>query len=135
LVQVETRAALGEIEAIASVEGVDGIFIGPSDLAADFGHLANPRHPEVQIAIVDGCARIRAAGVAAGILTADRDDATRYLESGFTFVAVGSDVGILARGSEELAAHFKQRGVRFAKSLLAAPVDKTAEENSSNMGL
>ena len=135
LVQVETRAALGEIEAIASVEGVDGIFIGPSDLAADLGHLANPCHPEVQIAIGDGCARIRAAGVAAGILTSDRDQAARYMESGFTFVAVGSDVGILARGSEELAAQFKQRCVRFAKSVLAAPVDKTAEENSSNMGL
>jgi len=135
LVQVETRAALREIEAIASVEGVDGIFIGPSDLAADFGHLANPRHPEVQVAIVDGCARIRAGGVAAGILTADRDEAARYLEWGFTFVAVGSDVGILARGSEELAAHFKQRGVRFAKSVLAATGDQAAEENSSNMGL
>lgn len=135
LVQVETRAALGEIQAIASVDGVDGIFIGPSDLAADFGHLANPRHPEVQMAIADGCARIRAAGVAAGILTADRDEAVRYLESGFTFVAVGSDVGILARGSEELAAQFKQRGVRFTKSVLAAPVDKAAEENGSNLGL
>jgi 4-hydroxy-2-oxoheptanedioate aldolase len=134
LVQVETRAALGEIKAIASVEGVDGIFIGPSDLAADFGHLANPRHPEVQMAIADGCARIRGAGVAAGILTADREEAGRYLESGFTFVAVGSDVGILARGSEELAAQFKERGVRFAKSVLAAPVDK-ADENSSNLGL
>ena len=135
LVQVETRAALGEIQAIASVEGVDGIFIGPSDLAADFGHLANPRHPEVQMAIADGCARIRTAGVAAGILTADRDQAERYLESGFTFVAVGSDVGILARGSEELAAQFKQLDVRFTKSVLAAPVDKAAEENCSTLGL
>jgi 4-hydroxy-2-oxoheptanedioate aldolase len=108
LVQVETRAALGEIEAIASVEGVDGIFIGPSDLAADMGHLANPRHPEVQAAIAEGCARIRAAGTAAGILTADPDEAVRYFESGFTFVAVGSDVGILARGSEALAARCRE---------------------------
>ncbi|MGD0501081.1 MAG: aldolase/citrate lyase family protein [Bryobacteraceae bacterium] len=109
LVQVETRTALGEIEAIASVEGVDGIFIGPSDLAADFGHLGNPRHPEVQGAIADACARIRAAGAAAGILTADPDEAVRYFESGFTFVAVGSDVGILARGAEKLAAQCKER--------------------------
>ena len=79
LVQVETRAALGEIEGIASVEGVDGIFIGPSDLAADFGHLANPRHPEVQAAIADGCARIRAAGKAAGILTGDNDLVARKI--------------------------------------------------------
>jgi 4-hydroxy-2-oxoheptanedioate aldolase len=115
LVQVETRTALGEIEAIASVEGVDGIFIGPSDLAADFGHLANPRHPEVQTAIGDGCARIRAAGKAAGILTSDPDEAARYLESGFTFVAVGSDVGILARGAEKLAAQSKQRAALVVK--------------------
>jgi len=97
LVQIETRAALGEIESIAAVEGVDGIFIGPSDLAADFGHLAHPRHPDVQAAIADGCARIRAAGTAAGILTGDHDEAARYLELGFTFVAVCSDDGILTR--------------------------------------
>ena len=109
LVQVETRAALAEIEAMASVDGVDGIFIGPSDLAADFGHLGNPRHPEVQHAIAEGCTRIRAAGKAAGMLTADQEEAQRYIEAGFTFVAVGSDVGILARNAEKLAAHFKDR--------------------------
>jgi 4-hydroxy-2-oxoheptanedioate aldolase len=115
LIQVETRKALGEIENIASVEGVDGIFIGPSDLAADFGHLANPRHPEVQAAIADGCARIRAAGMAAGILTGDLEEAARYVESGFTFVAVGSDIGILARGAEKLAAQFKEQVAGLAK--------------------
>jgi 4-hydroxy-2-oxoheptanedioate aldolase len=109
LVQVETPAALGEIEAIASVDGVDGIFIGPGDLAAALGHLANPGHPEVQSAIKDGCNRIRAAGKPAGILTSDPDEALRYLQLGFTFVAVGSDVGILAKGTEKLAAHCKQQ--------------------------
>ena len=63
---------------------------------------------QVQAAIADGCARIRAAGIAAGILTADPDEAARYFESGFTFVAVGSDVGILARGAEKLAAQSKR---------------------------
>lgn len=108
LVQVETRKALGEIEAIASVEGVDGIFIGPADLAAALGHLANPGHPEVQAAIADGCARARATGKPVGILTQDPNEAARYLELGFTFVAVGSDVGILAKGAEKLAAQCKQ---------------------------
>ena len=56
LVQLETKIALKEIEAVAAVEGVDGIFIGPSDLAADFGHLGNPKHPEVQAAIADAAA-------------------------------------------------------------------------------
>jgi 4-hydroxy-2-oxoheptanedioate aldolase len=109
LVQVETRKALDQIEAIASVEGVDGIFIGPADLAAALGHLANSAHPEVQAAIADGCARSRAAGKPAGILTQDPDEAARYLELGFTFVAIGSDVGILSKGAEMLAAQCRQR--------------------------
>lgn len=108
LVQVETRAAVGEIEAIASVDGVDGIFIGPSDLAADLGHLADPRHPEVQATIAGACARIRAAGKAAGILTSDPVEATGYLENGFTFVAVGSDVGLLNQGTKALVTRFQQ---------------------------
>jgi 4-hydroxy-2-oxoheptanedioate aldolase len=111
LVQVETRAALAEIEPIAAVEGVDGIFIGPSDLAADFGHLGDPCHPEVQAAITEGCARIRAAGKPAGTLTPDPEKATRYLELGFTFVAVGSDVGVLSRNAEKLARQFKQQSM------------------------
>jgi 4-hydroxy-2-oxoheptanedioate aldolase len=119
LVQVETRGALDEIEAIALTEGVDGIFIGPSDLAADLGHLANPRHPEVQAAIADACARIRAAGKPAGTLTSDADEATRYLELGFTFVAVGSDVGVLSRGTEKLARQFKQQIVDSGKRISA----------------
>jgi 4-hydroxy-2-oxoheptanedioate aldolase len=135
LVQVETRAALGEIERIAAVEGIDGIFIGPSDLAADFGHLANPRHPEVQGAIADGCARIRAAGVAAGILTGDPEEAARYFDLGFTFVAVGSDVGILARGAEDLAAKCKQRAACMAPAVTAAPVDIAVEKSKKGIGV
>jgi 4-hydroxy-2-oxoheptanedioate aldolase len=104
LVQIETRNALGQIEAIAAVEGVDGIFIGPSDLAADLGHLANPKHPEVQAAIADACSRIHAAGKAAGMLTGDPEEACQYLANGFTFVAMGSDAGVLAQATAKLAA-------------------------------
>ncbi len=106
LVQLETKAALKEIEAVAAVEGVDGIFIGPSDLAAAFGHLGNPKHPDVQAAIKDAGARIRAAGKSAGIPAANADDAEALFDLGFNFTAVGSNVGILARGAENLAAHF-----------------------------
>ncbi len=104
IVQIETRSACAEIEAIAAVEGIDGIFIGPSDLAADMGHLANPKHPEVQAAIADACARIRAAGKGAGMLTGDPEEACRYLANGFTFVAMGSDAGVLANATAKLAA-------------------------------
>jgi 4-hydroxy-2-oxoheptanedioate aldolase len=107
LVQVETRAALGELEAIAAVEGVDGVFIGPSDLSASFGHIGNPQHPDVQQALEDGVRRIRAVGKAAGILTLNEEEARRYIGWGYTFVAVGSDVGLLTRGADALAKRFK----------------------------
>jgi 4-hydroxy-2-oxoheptanedioate aldolase len=109
LVQVETRKALKEIEGIAAVEGIDGIFIGPSDLAADFGHLGNPKHPDVQEAIKEAGKRIRAAGKAAGTLAGNVDDVESLMNLGFNFTAAGSDVGILARGAEGVAARFAKK--------------------------
>lgn len=110
LVQVETRAALQEIEAIAAVEGIDGVFIGPGDLSSDMGYLGNPSHPEVLETIAGAIRRIVATGKAAGILAPVEAEARRWLELGATFVAVGSDVGLLARGSEALAVKYKSVG-------------------------
>lgn len=107
LVQIETRAALREIEAIAAVEGVDGLFVGPSDLAADLGHLGNSGHPEVQAAIKDAAERIRAAGKSAGTLSGNLDDVERLISLGYNFTAVGSDVGLLARTAESVATRFR----------------------------
>lgn len=107
IVQLESRAALLEIEAIAAIDGVDGLFIGPSDLAADFGHLGNPLHPEVQDAITDAATRIRATGKSAGTLAGDVEDVDRLFALGFNFTAAGSDVGILARNAERIAARFR----------------------------
>jgi 4-hydroxy-2-oxoheptanedioate aldolase len=109
LLQLETKIALKEIEAVAAVEGVDGIFIGPSDLAAAFGHLGNPKDSEVQAAIAEAAARIRAKGKSAGFLTGNPDDAEALFEAGYNFIAVGSDVGILARNAEALAARFRKK--------------------------
>jgi 4-hydroxy-2-oxoheptanedioate aldolase len=108
LVQVETTTALKEIEAIAAVDGVDGIFIGPSDLAAAMGHLGNPQHEEVQGAILDAGARIKRAGKAAGYLSARDDEIRKTLDAGFGFVAVGSDVVLVARHSEALVRTYKK---------------------------
>lgn len=107
LVQVETRVALDELDAICAVDGVDGVFIGPSDLAADLGHLGNPGHPEVQLAVEDAIAGICRSGKAAGILIGDETLAHRYIDLGTTFTAVGVDTTILARGAEALARRFK----------------------------
>lgn len=107
LVQVETQEAVDAIEAIARVDGVDGIFIGPADYHASLGHTGETANPAVLPKIEDAVRRIRAAGKAPGILTADEKLARRYLELGALFVAVGADVGLLARGSDALAAKFK----------------------------
>jgi len=109
LVQVETRVALGEIDRIAAVDGVDGVFIGPSDLSASLGFIGQPGHPEVQAAIKDATTRIVKAGKAAGILTGNEIEARRYIEWGCKFVAVGADIGLLANGASALAAKFKTK--------------------------
>jgi 4-hydroxy-2-oxoheptanedioate aldolase len=106
LVQLETRRALAELETIAAVEGVDGLFIGPSDLAGDLGHLGNNRHPEAVAVFADACARAQKAGKPIGILAPVEEDARRYLEMGFTYVAIGSDIGVLRNAVEQLRGRF-----------------------------
>lgn len=107
LVQVETGEALAQLEAIASVDGVDGVFIGPADLSASLGHIGNPGHPEVQAAIKDAVERLTALGKPAGILTPSEADARRYIEWGYRFVAVGSDLGLLTKHADALAKTFR----------------------------
>lgn len=107
LVQVETRSGLENIEAICAVEGIDGVFIGPADLHASLGYPGEVANPKVKPMIDDALRRIRKAGKAPGILTPDEADARHWLQCGALFVAVGADVGILARGADALAAKFK----------------------------
>ena len=107
LVQVETQAALDSIEAICATDGIDGVFIGPADLHASLGHAGEIAHPKVKPLIDDAIRRVRKCGKAPGILTPNEGDARHWLDCGALFVAVGADVGILARGAEALAAKFK----------------------------
>ena len=106
LVQAESVNALTNLEAIAAVEGVDGIFFGPSDLAASMGLLGKPDDPAVQAAIAQGIATVKRAGKAAGTLASDRRLAREYLNQGALFVAVGVDTSILVKAAKELAAEF-----------------------------
>ena len=109
--QVETREALAQVGEIASVEGVDGVFIGPADLAASFGLLGQPAHPEVKAAIEAGIRTIAAAGKAPGILCVDEALARRYIETGARFVAVGVDTNLLVKSASALAGRFKSAPV------------------------
>lgn len=108
IVQIESVAGVGAIEQIAAVEGVDALFVGPSDLGASMGHLGEPDHPEVLVAVDDAIVRIVANGKPAGVFATSRVHAKRWIELGATFVAVGSDTSLLARATAELAAGFRQ---------------------------
>ena len=107
VVQVESVKGLTNLAEIAAVEGVDGVFFGPADLAASMGYLGNPMEPQVQRSILEGIATVRQAGKSAGSLTADRTLARQYLSLGASFVAVGIDMMVLSQAAAELAAEFK----------------------------
>ena len=107
IVQIESRAAVDAVDAIAAVPGVDGLFIGPSDLAAAFAHRGNPGHDAVQAAIRHVFERAAAAGKPAGILAPVEADARRYMDMGATIVAVGSDLGVFRSGTRSLRERFK----------------------------
>jgi 4-hydroxy-2-oxoheptanedioate aldolase len=108
LVQVESREALNHIEAMAELDGIDGIFIGPADLHASLGYLGERAHKDIMPVIDDAIRRIAKVGKAPGILTDSEENARRWLDCGATFVAVGADTGLLARNAEALAAKFKK---------------------------
>ncbi|WP_019937113.1 4-hydroxy-2-oxoheptanedioate aldolase [Bordetella sp. FB-8] len=107
LVQVETRAGMENLDQIAAVPGVDGVFFGPADLSASMGYLGQTTHPQVHKAILDGIRRVRDAGKAPGILCSDEALSREYLAAGALFVAVGVDSSVLVRAATQLAQSFK----------------------------
>lgn len=103
IVQIESRAGVAAAGEIAALDGVDCLFVGPSDLAAGYGHFGQPKHAEVQDAIASVLASARAAGKPTGILAPAPADAHNYLAQGLSFLAVGSDLGVLRTQSQALA--------------------------------
>ncbi|MBD8892275.1 aldolase/citrate lyase family protein [Roseibium litorale] len=110
ILQVETRAGLAALDDILAIEGIDGVFIGPSDLAADMGHLGNPAAPEVLDAVTGALRRIRAAGKTAGVLSTDPAYISACKEAGANFVGVAIDVLAFAGALRSSAAHYKNGG-------------------------
>lgn len=107
MLQVETAEAISKVEEIASVDGVDGIFIGPADLAASLGYPGEPDRPEVTSVVLDTIRRMNAIGKPVGILTPNNAFARQCIEAGTVFTAVGVDAAILARNSEALLKTFR----------------------------
>jgi 2-dehydro-3-deoxyglucarate aldolase len=107
IVQIESQDGLRAVREIAAVDGVDAVFVGPSDLAAAMGHLGNSAHPEVQAAIASVFAEVQAIGKPLGILAPVEADARRYMAMGASFVAVGSDLGVFRSGTQALIDRYR----------------------------
>lgn len=108
LVQIESRQAIANLDAITLTEGVDGVFIGPADLSADMGFAGSPRAPELVETVVKAIRRARELGKPAGIMTTDQDLIDKAIEAGANFVAIGSDVGLLVKAAAGLVAPYKR---------------------------
>ena len=117
LVQIESKEGIDNIDAICEVEGVDGIFIGPSDFSAAVGYLGQPNHPDVQSGMKHVMDRAKAHKKPIGILAPVEADARRYIEMGATFVAVGSDLGVLRMQTQALRDKFKTTPVAEQKAI------------------
>lgn len=100
IIQLETPAAVAALEEIAAVPGVDALFLGPGDLAANMGHIGHIAHPEVQAVIEDVARRCRAIGMPCGIVGPTPEMVSRFVSLGYGFVAVASDMGMLMRQAQ-----------------------------------
>lgn len=111
IVQAETTTAMDNLAEIAAIDGVDAVFIGPSDLSASMGHVGNPDHPEVVAAIEQGIRTINAAGKAAGLMSLNQQQANHYVEVGACFVGIGVDTLLLANGAKSLINAFRNNEI------------------------
>lgn len=116
-VQIETAEGVANAAEIAAAEGIDGVFVGPSDLAASMGLIGQQTHPDVVAAVKQAFTAITAAGKPAGANAFDPTAARDYVEAGASWVLVGADVALIARGSEKLAADFVPRSSTSAAEL------------------
>ncbi|HOY17048.1 MAG TPA: aldolase/citrate lyase family protein [Haliscomenobacter sp.] len=107
VVQVENVEGIKNLDAILAVEGLEGVFIGPADLAASMGYLGEPNHPQVKATVLDALRRIRAAGKVAGSMALDKATADDYIAAGSNMVAIGIDTLLLAKGCRDLLRSFR----------------------------
>ncbi|MGB3244507.1 MAG: aldolase/citrate lyase family protein, partial [Sulfitobacter sp.] len=109
LIQLETVQAVENATAFTEVDGVDGIFFGPADIGADMGILGKPMDPEIWEFIRPAARKLMERGMPVGTLVSDAGFAAELLNDGFSFVACGSDAGLLAKGADALLASVKAK--------------------------
>lgn len=109
IVQLETAEAIGELEAIASIDGIDALFIGPGDLSATMGHVGQLTHPDVLAITADAVRRAKALGKPIGTVGGTPEVCAKYREIGFDFIAIASDLGLLMRGAQAACAALKRQ--------------------------
>ncbi|EED35788.1 2,4-dihydroxyhept-2-ene-1,7-dioic acid aldolase [Luminiphilus syltensis NOR5-1B] len=107
IVQAETVTAIRNLDAILEVDGVDGVFLGPSDLAASMGHIGQNTHPDVVESVANSLGRIREKGRIAGVLATDADMIARYRSAGANFVGVSADTLLVGKAFRDCAGQFK----------------------------
>ncbi|MBV2179796.1 MAG: HpcH/HpaI aldolase/citrate lyase family protein [Castellaniella sp.] len=116
IVQAESCEGLAALDEILAVDGIDAVFIGPSDLAASMGHLGQPNHPDVQMAVLDAIRRIARSGKAAGVFATRLDAASAFAQAGAHFLAVGTDTLLLRQAAEGLVKAFREGADRAVGS-------------------
>lgn len=117
IVQIETEAALAELEAIASVDGIDGIFIGPADLSGSMGLVGKLTHPKVMDAMAQAARRCRALGKPVGTIGVEPELVAQYRAQGYDFVAISSDLGLFMRGALQSINALRSRDTEHVHTL------------------
>ena len=117
IVQLETPAAVAQLEAIAAIEGVDGIFLGPADLSGAMGHVGNLTHPEVMDLMCQAAQRCKATGKAVGTVGGTPEVVTQYRAAGFTFLAIASDLGLMMRAAKSAVSALRTSGSEHVHTL------------------
>ena len=107
LLQLETPAAIEQLEAIAAVDGVDALFIGPGDLSATMGLIGNISHPDLQAVLKDCAERAHAVGKPIGIVGSTPEMVQRFIDYGYDYVALASDMGMLMRQAQTFVSAMK----------------------------
>ena len=117
IVQLETPAAVQQLDAIAAVEGVDAIFLGPADLSGAMGHVGNTTHPAVMDLMAQAAQRCKVLGKPVGTVGGTAEVVAQYRAAGFTFVAIASDLGLLMRGAQAAVAALRTTGSEHVHTL------------------